>query len=223
MADLAEQAGVALKTYRNKGLHKLPGHPPPVSSSTAKVLLWDGEQVDAFRQGAPVPPLPADDSPQDLLDRNEAAELAGVSPRTWDRYENLPGVLPRPAAISVAGVEHWRRGDIEQWLRARPGPGNPAGRPKGSTEQLPRVATGVRVRELLARNPRLTAAGAARELGISAGTAQRALAQARAANVREWLERDPGLTAEAVQALLGYPLWAAERALEAARSHPEGE
>ena len=39
------------------------------------MLLWDGEQIDAYTAGEPVPPLPAQDSPDDLLDRNEAANL----------------------------------------------------------------------------------------------------------------------------------------------------
>ncbi|MCX5115117.1 hypothetical protein OOK13_43095 [Streptomyces sp. NBC_00378] len=217
LADLATAAGKTPKTFSNQKLHKLPGHPEPISSLRARVLLWDGEQIDAYRAGLPVPPLPVQDSPDDLLDRNEAADLVGVAPRTWDRYANLPGMQPRPAPVDAAGVEHWRRGDVLEWLEARPGPGSSPGRPAGSRETTPRAGLSVRAAELLAREPTITAARAASELGVTADTAQRALARARTAAVIRILQQDPDLTAGEVHARLGFPVWAAERALEAAR------
>ncbi|GGV53469.1 hypothetical protein [Streptomyces spectabilis] len=217
LADLAAAAGKSAKSFSNQKLHKVPGHPEPISSAKARVLLWDGEQVDAFHAGEHVPALPAQDSRDDLLDRNEAAELAGVQPRTWDRYANLPGMRPRPGPVLVAEVEHWRRGEILDWLADRPGPGTSPGRPVGSRETAPRSSIAPRAAQLLEREPGITAAAAANELGVTAGTAQRALAQARADAVRRLLQEDAGLTAEEVHTRLGYPQWAAARALKAVK------
>jgi len=212
LADLAAAAGKKPKTFSNQGLHKQPGHPEPISSPQARVLLWDAEQVTAYQQGKPVPGLAVEEDDQDLLDRNEAAEMAGVVPRTWDRYANLPGMQPRPDLVVVAGVEHWRRGEITRWLAGRPGLGSSPGRPAGSKKQAPRRALGPAAARLLRREPDITAAGAAAELGVSHGTAQRALAMGRTQAVSRLLRENPQLTAEDVQAQLGYPLWAARRA-----------
>lgn len=156
------------------------------------------------------------DSADDLLDRNEAVELVGVESRSWDRYANLSGMRPRPDPVDVAGVEHWRRGDIQAWLAGRPGPGSSPGRPIGSQETAPRADTRARAAELLEREPAITAAAAAAELGVSADTAQRTLARARAAAVGQLLQENPGLTAADVHERLGYPRWAVQRALTAA-------
>ncbi|MFE2267145.1 helix-turn-helix transcriptional regulator [Streptomyces griseosporeus] len=220
LADLAAAAGKTPKTFSNQKLHERPGHPAPINSPRARVRLWDGEQVDAYAAGLPIPPLPAQENPDDLLDRNEAAELAGVAPRTWDRYANLPGMRPRPQSVTVAGVEHWRRGEILEWLAARPGLGSSPGRPAGTTETAPRASIPKRAAELLAHEPSITAARATAALGVTPGTAQRALARARTAAVSELLREDPGLTADDVHDRLGYPRWAAARALHTARTQP---
>ncbi|MET9734585.1 hypothetical protein ABZZ79_29290 [Streptomyces sp. NPDC006458] len=223
LADLAAAAGKSLKTFGNQKLHKVPGHPEPINSPKARVLLWDREQIDAFRSGAPVPELPAEDSDDDLLDRNEAADLAGVEPRTWDRYANLPGMRPRPEAVEVAGVEHWRRGDILEWLATRPGPGSSPGRPVGRRDTFPQADLLPQTMQLLEQEPAITAAAIAGQLGINANTAQRALNRARTTAVRRLLEEQPGLTAEDVHDQLGYPLWAAQRALKAATDTDDGD
>ncbi|WP_329111856.1 helix-turn-helix transcriptional regulator [Streptomyces sp. NBC_01353] len=183
------------------------------------MLLWDSEQIDAHNAGRPVPPPPTNDSEDDLLDRNEAAELAGVAPRTWDRYANLPGIQPRPQPIDVAGTEHWRRGDILTWLAGRPGPGTSPGRPTGSRETTPRANIRARTAELLQHEPAITAAHVAAELGITPDTAQRHLTQARTNAVSKLLRANPYLTALDIQTRLGYPLWAAERALTTAHTN----
>ncbi|MGW6569808.1 DUF6292 family protein [Streptomyces sp. NPDC054975] len=219
LADLATAAGKTPKTFANQKLHRLPGHPDPISSARARVLLWDGEQIDAFRAGQPVPALPSQDSDDDLLDRNEAAELAGVAPRTWDRYANLPGIQPRPQPIDIAGTEHWKRGDILTWLAGRPGPGTSPGRPTGSRETNTRASIPARTAELLEQQPAITAARVAAELGITPHTAQRHLTQARTTAVSELLKAEPHLTAPDIHTRLGYPLWAAERALTTAQTN----
>ncbi|EPH45315.1 hypothetical protein ABT390_35695 [Streptomyces aurantiacus] len=222
LADLAAKAGKTAKSFSNQKLHQVPGHPKPISSPEARVLLWDGEQVDAFHAGKPVPALPTKESRGDLLDRNEAAELAGVEPRTWDRYGNLPRMRPRPDPVVVAGVDHWRRGEVLDWLADRPGPGSSPGRPVGSREAAPRSSIAPRAARLLEREPAITAAAAAAELSVTVDTAQRALARARADAVRRLLQDDAELTAEGIRQRLGYPLWAAERTLKAAKEASEG-
>ncbi|MGW7385545.1 hypothetical protein [Streptomyces sp. NPDC054794] len=99
-----------------------------------------------------------------------------MEPRTWDRYANLPGMQPRPDPVVVAGIAHWRRGDVLAWLDARLDPGSSPGRPAGSRETRPRAGIPVRAAKLLESEPAITAARAAAELGITAHTAQGALA-----------------------------------------------
>ncbi|MEV0116878.1 hypothetical protein AB0H77_27160 [Streptomyces sp. NPDC050844] len=127
-----------------------------------------------------------------------------------------------PAEIGGIAVEHWRRGDILDWLAERPGPGTSPGRPSGSRNRLPLGQISTRAAEILADEPTITAARVAQMLGINTNTAQRAVAEARHAAVRRLLEQQPELTAQAICERLGYPGWAARRALETARAPPAG-
>ncbi|MFI5689673.1 hypothetical protein [Streptomyces sp. NPDC051636] len=62
--------------------------------------------------------------------------------------------------VEVAGVEHWRRGDVLTWLAARPGPGSSPGRPVGRRDSAPRGSITSRAAQLLEREPAITAAAA---------------------------------------------------------------
>ncbi|MEW2426313.1 hypothetical protein ACH4C6_35415 [Streptomyces sp. NPDC017943] len=88
LADIAAQQGIAVQTLLNSGLMQAEGFPAPLGASRTR--LYDGEQVDAYLAGRPVPPLPAVDDDDDLLDRQEAPALRGVDPQAWDRREG-PG------------------------------------------------------------------------------------------------------------------------------------
>ncbi|MET8566150.1 hypothetical protein ABZV75_38415 [Streptomyces flaveolus] len=225
LADLAALEGRALGTYRNRRMHRRAGHPEPVSSAAARVLLYDVVQVDAWRAGLPVPPLPDADAPGDLLDAHEAAELAGVTARSWESYRHeaalaahVVQVRGRQLAAEVAGVEHWPRAAVVAWMEGRPGRGHGGGRPPGARDGLPREEIVPRIAELLAAESAVTAAEVSRRLGVHRDSAHRALKELRAAAVVELLEQEPAASAQDVAARLGYPLRTARTALTAART-----
>ncbi|MCD9904344.1 hypothetical protein LUR56_38470 [Streptomyces sp. MT29] len=58
LADLAAQQGVGIDHYTRLKPYTAEGFPAPVSSEGARTRLYDGEQVDAYLLGKPVPPLP---------------------------------------------------------------------------------------------------------------------------------------------------------------------
>lgn len=154
-----------------------PTHPPPLSSgpgSRAHPQLWDHAQAAAYAAGEPVPALPTGEHPDDLLDRREAAALAGVSPVAWkrDMYRNRV-----PAADATPyGIPHWRRHTVlsyrTQREQPRQGP-HPGGRPAGTRDPVSRGDVAARVRELVADQPHISTAEIARRLGVHYTTAHR--------------------------------------------------
>ncbi|MFI0743416.1 DUF6292 family protein [Streptomyces sp. NPDC021100] len=199
---LAEAMGMPMGTFRNKKPYAREDHPAPISSDGARVLLWDSEQTLAYREGRPVPELPTTDSDDDLLDRQEAAAAAGVSPKTWDGYKKDQALAKH--MVDVGGVEHWPRRAIRAY-RDRPGPQAPAGRPTGSGDMVPRDALPGRIAQLLDDDPAVTIATVTEELGISATAAKKGLVQLRGERIADLLEAEPGLTPEQAAERLGYP------------------
>ncbi|MGW1441077.1 hypothetical protein ACWD7M_38345 [Streptomyces griseus] len=80
LADLAAQQGLRTQRYLKLKPHEAPGFPPPVSSPKARTRLHDGDQVDAYLLGKPVPALTGREDDDDLLDRQECAAAIGVAP-----------------------------------------------------------------------------------------------------------------------------------------------
>lgn len=219
-ADLAKREGLALGTWKNRKRAHAPGRPAPVSSTAARVQLWDREQQAAWAAGKDVPALPQEDQEDDLLDRQEAADLLSVSPRTWDQYARASDVL-RESCRTVGGVDHWPRGVIRAWAAARPGDAGKrerGGRPRGTGDLLPREEIRPRAAVLLTADPAVTAATVADALGVHTDTATKALAALRAEAVAELLDADPDTTAADVAATLGYPALTARTALATARA-----
>lgn len=106
LGDLAALEGYSLGTYGNRRMNRREGHPEPVSSARARVLLYDVEQVDAWRAGRPVPPVPDVDDDADLLDAREAADVVGVVVKSWDTYRADPALAAD--VVLVRGCE-WVR------------------------------------------------------------------------------------------------------------------
>lgn len=160
------------------------GHPAPVNAPGGRRGgLWDEEQVRAFVAGEPIPELPTEDRPADLLDSAEAASLTGVEAVTWVRYVERGGMVPAPDEL-ILGQPHWRRDTLTEWLPTRPGRGVGGGRRPGSgltDEQMMQ-----RARELLAiaaaEGSPLSGRQLARTLGVSPTTGVRILAAVRAAS-----------------------------------------
>ncbi|MFE7056901.1 DUF6292 family protein [Streptomyces californicus] len=206
LADLAAQQGVGIDHYTRLKPYQAPGFPAPISSEGSRTRLYDGEQVDAYLQGKPVPPLPQpeveDDS--DLLDRRECAALLGVSPRSWDVYKRDPALTA--ARIEAGGVEHWPRHAVKAYQADRPGDAAPKpGRPKSTGDQVPRDQVAARVAELLDADPTISAATVTARLGVHRNTGQDALTRLRAGRIADHIAAHPTLTPAEAAAHLGYP------------------
>lgn len=206
---------MALGTFGNKKPYRAEGFPAPISAEGAKVLLWDGEQTDAYLAGETIPALPAAGEDQDLLDRQEAAAALGVSPQTWDKYKTHPQVAQH--AVVVGGVEHWPRIIVESFKAARDAPRTASGgRPKGSGDMVPRDELPVRIAEMLDADPAVTIEQVTDALDIAYTTAKRNLAQLRGKRIADRLQAEPDLTPEQAAAALGYAPAVHKAALEIA-------
>ncbi|WDG26833.1 DUF6292 family protein [Streptomyces sp. CA-278952] len=210
LADLAAQQGLRTERYLKLKPYEAPGFPPPVSSPKARTRLYDGEQVDAYLLGKPVPPLPDQDGDDDLLDRQECAAAIGVTPRTWDGYKRHP--LLTEHVTDVGGVEHWPRGIVRQYQTSRPGKPTVTGRPEGTGDQVPRDQLPALTAELLDADPTISSAGVTEALGIHRDTAQEALTRLRADRMADLMHTDPSLTPDQAAVALGYPAGQVRRA-----------
>ncbi|WP_328698568.1 DUF6292 family protein [Streptomyces sp. NBC_00342] len=208
LADLAEQQGVRLQSYFNAKPHTAEGFPDPISS--ARVLLYDGEQVDAYLMGRPVPPLPERDDGQDLLDRRECAALLDVAPRSWDKYKQHPALAQH--RTEVGGVEHWPRAAVARFKEDRPDRTTAPGRPKWTGDQVPQEQLLARTAPLLDADPGITSTGVVEALGVHRDTAQDALTRLRADRMAALMDGDDTLTPQRAAQQLGYPAAQVRRA-----------
>ncbi|MFE4264533.1 hypothetical protein [Streptomyces sp. NPDC056883] len=168
-----------------------------------------------------LPPVPAGEHPDDLLDLEESLyalpEDRRVTVPTWKGYRfgtktrlpepdfNLGGEKGEDGEI-VGGEDFWRRRTILDWDANRKGPGNPLGRPVGIKEAHSRPLNPQaeerreRARQMLKEHPTtLTAKMLAEDLGVHPVHAERILRTARLEKVSELLAAKPDLTVEDVQ------------------------
>ncbi|MFG2774752.1 hypothetical protein [Streptomyces sp. NPDC048350] len=204
-SELAAAMGISIGTFRNTQPYTAEDFPPLISSEGARVKLWDSEQTAARLDGRPVPALPDKDDDQDLLDRNEAAALLKVTPKTWDDYKRHPQIAPH--LTKVKGVEHCPRGIVQAFKKSRDtgADAGPKGRPKGSGDMVPRDEISARVGELLDDDPGVTLAIVQERVGLSYAAAARALPRLRGERIADLLHAEPDLTPEDAAARLGYP------------------
>ncbi|MEV7416517.1 hypothetical protein [Streptomyces sp. NPDC089919] len=214
--DVAAAMGARWSSFRTVRPYQAAGFPPPVSSPGARVLLWDAVQVRAHLDGKPVPDLPPAGGPEDLLDRQEAAEHVGVEPVSWDKYRR--GDRLKGTSRTVGGVEHWPRCVLDAYVQGRGVPLLPVGRPKGAGDMVPRDELSARVAELLAASPAVTAREVAERLAVAHTTATAHLKRTRAALVADRLTADPHWAPGDVAAELGVPAAVRRTVLEAART-----
>ncbi|CAM5272257.1 hypothetical protein SAVIM338S_00008 [Streptomyces avidinii] len=217
--ELAGVLGMKWAAFRRAKPYAEGGFPPPVSSEGARILLWDLEQVEAYRDGRPQPSITTDDYEQDLLDRREAAVLLGVKPRSVDSYKTDAGLAEH--VVVVGGAEHWPRAVLLAYSAGRGAMSSPSGRPKGSGDMVPRDLLPSRIAELLDAEPAVTTARLVEVLGISVPTAQRHLVQERAARIVALMRTEPDLDAEAAAQRLGYPAAVRRGAVKAAQEPVE--
>ncbi|MFC9176789.1 hypothetical protein [Streptomyces sp. NPDC057107] len=211
LADLAAQQGVGIDHYTRLKPYDAPGFPKPISSQGSRIRLYDGEQVDAYRLGKPVPPLPEADDDGDLLDRRECAALIGVAPDSWRTYKRDPALTK--ARVEAGGVEHWPRHAVRAFQADRPGRDAPKpGRPKSTGDQVPRDQVHGLVAELLDADPTISAATVTERLGVHRNTGQDALTRLRADRIADHIAAHPTLTPTEAAAQLGYPAGQIRRA-----------
>jgi hypothetical protein len=160
--------------------------PEPIGTNKVRNRLWDSEQAASNADGEPPsqwPQLPAEDSPEDLLDETEAAAFLEMDRSLWIRYAKLP-VYPRPAPEEVIGGQsHWYRRTLIEWKANRPGKGAGAGRPPGShTRRSDGVwkQHGGQTVAMLREGRDLSAPDLVKLFTISDSRARRLLAEARA-------------------------------------------
>ncbi|RCG31943.1 hypothetical protein DQ384_05215 [Sphaerisporangium album] len=125
----AQILGKSLQTWRNQKLADKHGLRP--LNPGRRTLLYDRAQVEAARDGRPLPALPVGTTqhPDDLLDEQDAAEYLEVDYSTVRADKSL-GRLP--GWFDVEGVDHIRRATLDVAIAARPGRGVGGGRPRKS-------------------------------------------------------------------------------------------
>lgn len=180
-AEIAQLHGLSESQANRRKPWAAEGHPKPVYAR--KQHLWDKEQATAYAKGEPVPALPEVDSPEDLFDRWEAADAAGVHENSWETGRSR-GTFPAPDAHKH-DVPFWLRSTVEEFVRFRAARGsyNPAGRPKGTTGRRPAKSLDLEkeLRKMLGYLKRtgqpLVKADVARKLGINVSTLRYHLTQ----------------------------------------------
>ncbi|MFP8908373.1 DNA-binding protein [Streptomyces atacamensis] len=181
LADVAKRAGVSLATWRRRhhaaftaAVRPLPGSERPA--------IYDAAQVDAHLSGKPVPPLPTEPHPDDLLTDHEAAAVAGVKASTI-RADAAEDRMDR--GVERHGRRWWTRAAAEARASREP---QYKGRTAGSRNKAPRTRPDHRAAEVATelaaatagdRGP-VTAAEVAESYGVSTRTAERIMARARA-------------------------------------------
>ncbi|WP_371780997.1 hypothetical protein [Streptosporangium subroseum] len=123
----AELLGISYKTWLNKGGGTSYDLKP--FAEGRKTLLYDRAQVEAVRDGLPLPawPVGTRKHPGDRLDERDVAAELGVAYETV-RKDRKIGRLGE--WVEVCGVPHIQRSTLAGAIAARPGRGVGGGRPR---------------------------------------------------------------------------------------------
>ncbi|MFD8956326.1 DNA-binding protein [Streptomyces caelestis] len=179
---VAQRAGVSRSTFERHRAAAFRAAVTPLPGSK-RPLLYDAAQVDAHLSGKPVPALPTEPDPSDLLTDAEAGAIAGVTASTI-RSDAATGLIA--PGRELYGRRWWTRAEADaratrktEFKGRTPGARDTtprSRRPKGPTvdqvaAELHRAAAGD-------RGP-VTAVGIAMQYDVSTRTAQRLIAKAR--------------------------------------------
>ncbi|MFF1779981.1 helix-turn-helix transcriptional regulator [Streptomyces virginiae] len=108
-ADLAAARGRDVKTWRTRDAATFRAH-VPVLNPGERLRLYDQAQAEAYHAGRPLPALPAEPHPGDLLSDQEAADVLGISRHTVRAYAST-GYLP--PGLELYGRRWWTRHDVD--------------------------------------------------------------------------------------------------------------
>ncbi|MEV4943080.1 hypothetical protein [Streptomyces zaomyceticus] len=92
-ADIAARAQVLLATGRRRDAPAFRERVPSLLPGS-RFLLYDLAQTEACLAGRPIPALPADEHPEDLLTGKEAAAIPGITPSTVQAYATQGHLSP---------------------------------------------------------------------------------------------------------------------------------
>ncbi|MGW6244363.1 helix-turn-helix domain-containing protein [Streptomyces roseolus] len=134
-SDIAQLAGVSLSTWRRRHADDFRTHIPDLLPDSRN-RLYDRAQVEAYLAGKPVPALPEEEHPDDLLSAGEVAEILGISTGTVRAYATSGHFSP---GVTVHGSRLWPRHEVLERRDNAPGQGKGGGRRAGEP-QGPRKA-----------------------------------------------------------------------------------
>lgn len=133
--DIARRAGVSLTTWRRQHAAAFRERVPDLLPDT-RHLLYDLAQTDAYLAGQPIPGLPADEHPDDLLTAKDVAAILGITTSTVRAYATQGHLSP---GTTVYGARLWTRREVLDRRDNAPGRGKGGGRRVGEP-QGPRKA-----------------------------------------------------------------------------------
>ncbi|WNI20425.1 DNA-binding protein [Streptomyces sp. ITFR-16] len=134
-ADIAARVGVPLPTWRRRDALVFRERVPSLLPDS-RYLLYDLAQAEAYLAGRPIPELPADEHPDDLLTDKETAALLGISTATVRSYAAHGYLSP---GTTRYGARLWTRREVHDRRDNAPGRGKGGGRRAGEP-QGPRKA-----------------------------------------------------------------------------------
>ncbi|WP_051838641.1 hypothetical protein [Streptomyces sp. NRRL WC-3742] len=176
LEDVARAAGVSESTWR-RSHHQAFSRTVKALPGSARPILYDAAQVDAYLAGEPIPPLPTEPAPTDLLSDKEAGAVAGLAPSTI-RADASGGRLNE--GVERHGRRWWTRAAVEQH---RDRPTEYKGRTTGAKDRKSRLKPDPRAatvaEQLDAQADAVTAATVAEQYEVSERTARRIITKAR--------------------------------------------
>ncbi len=237
--EVAQRAGVALRTWRRRDQPEFEKRVRPLLEG--RYIIYDLAQTLAYLDGKPIPALPAEDHPDDLLSDKDVAAALNVSVSTVQAYRAqgyLPqGTHPKDAdGQDVTSIRVTPRRDVEQRRATLPADRTPGrrGRPVGSAAREEAAA-------LLASGKARTGTDVNQAVGVSQRHGNRLLAEAgrtsararrhdvqttdrqqRQAAVAALLKKEPDLTLSQIAEKIGVSKTEAHRLVQALRT-PEAQ
>ncbi|MFH9698593.1 helix-turn-helix domain-containing protein [Streptomyces roseolus] len=129
-ADIAARVGVPIATWRRRDAPVFREHVPSLLPDS-RFLLYDLAQTEAYLAGQPIPDLPVDEHPDDLLTAKEAAAILGINQSTVQAYATQGHLSP---GTTRYGARLWTRREVHDRRDNAPGRGAGGGRRAGEAQ-----------------------------------------------------------------------------------------
>ncbi|MEU9080724.1 DNA-binding protein [Kitasatospora sp. NPDC048538] len=177
LEDVARAAGISEATWR-RNRHREFTDKVKALPGSERPIIYDASQVDAYLAGEPIPPLPTEPDPADLLTDKEAGKIAGLAPSTI-RADASGGRLSE--GVERHGRRWWSRATVEEY---RDRPVEYRGRTTGAKDRKSRIKPDPRAATVAQQlgtqeADTVTAATVAGQFTVSERTARRIITKAR--------------------------------------------